>query len=99
MANTAGNDLDEKLAGSGNRHILYHKRLTEPAHDRRHHRLCAHNAGVLAFSLLPSIVGEKLPTHPDFDPVSFGIGNLFDAHVEVDSTHDAVATLFLNQRL
>ena len=47
----------------------------------------------------PFLIGQKLPTHGDFDPVSFGILDFLYFHGEIDGAHNPVSKFLVNQFL
>src|ERR1700678_259610 len=44
-------------------------------------------------------VGKKLPRHGELHAIAGGIRDAADFHIEIDRRHDAVAELFLDERL
>jgi hypothetical protein len=50
-------------------------------------------------AISPFPIGEKLTVVGDLDAVPLGIRHLFDVHLEVDGTHNAIAEHLVNERL
>jgi hypothetical protein len=46
-----------------------------------------------------TLVGQELPRQADLDSILFRIRFTLDVHLEIDSAHDAIPKLLLNQSL